>query len=171
MFKISCFKEKCYLMAYHFCENEKISLRPERVFGIWNTWWKDFAVQGHPIYKIRNGQLVHNKKDTNKDDGLLAECNQVFQKAYDFISDYVKKHSRAEVREAINKQRTRQLRTLKYIARKKGQTVVMIKNKVGSGRLAVYLLVGKDFKQTGDYDTLLHYIKNSKGREDNDKSR
>ena len=169
MFKINCFKEKRCLMAYHFCENEKVSLRPERVYGIWNTWWKnDFAVQDHPIYKIHKGQLIHNKSDSNRDDELLEECNQVFQKIYTFVSDYVKNHRRAEAREAINKQRTRQLKTLKHVARKKGQTVVMIKNKVGSGRLAVYLLIGKDFKKTGDYDTLLHYLKNSKGSDNND---
>lgn len=150
-------------MAYHFCENEKITLRPERVFGIWNTWWKnDFTVQDHPIYKIHNGHLVHNKKDSNKDDELLAECDQIFQKAYALISGHTEKYSRAEAREAINKQRKRQLRTLKFIAWKRGQTAVMIKNKVGSGRLATYILVGKDFKKTGDYDTLRHYLKDNK---------
>ena len=87
MVKIDCLKEKRALIAMYFCGKEKRTVSPEQVFGSWTTWWKDdYIAKNHLIYKISDGQLIHNSQDNNKDDELLKEYNEKFQKSYQWIS-------------------------------------------------------------------------------------
>ena len=161
MFKINCYKEKCALVAYYFCGKEKILVKPEEVFGIWKSWWKnDYIGQNHSVYKISNGKLVTNKKENKKDDPMLKEYNKVFQRSYKWITDYVTKHSKEEARENVVKQRVRQLAELKSLAGKKNLKAFMPTRNVKSGYLAHYLLVGENFRKDGNYESLLQYLNN-----------
>lgn len=161
MLHIKCYKEKRCLIAYYFCGKEKIDVTPESVFALWNNWWKyDFTRNGHKPYKVVRGQLGHNANDPNKDDAHLKACNRKFKETYKWVRDYVKKHTKPEVKDAVARQRIRQLAELKTVAGKKNLKAIMLTREVKSGNLAHYQLVGKKFKKDGSYESLLQYLNN-----------
>ena len=163
MVKIDCLKEKRALIAMYFCGKEKRTVSPEQVFGSWTTWWKDdYIAKNHLIYKISDGQLIHNSQDNNKDDDLLKEYNEKFQKSYQWISNYIQSHDKEDARLTVDKRRKQQLKTLKHAAKTRKQSVVMIGK--GTDGLAKYLLYDKNFKRSGTYDDMLRFINTEKRR-------
>lgn len=171
MVRIDCYKEKCALVAYYFCGKKKRSVSPEHLFGIWKSWWKnDYVMENHLIYKILDGQLIHNKGDKDKDDKLLSQCNQTFQRSYRWIRDYIKEHDKKQAKEKVIRQRVRQLAELKSLAEGKNLKAYLHTRDVNCARLAHYQLVGDDgFRKDGNYEQLLHYLKNCKGDNKDDK--
>lgn len=164
MVRIDCYKEKCALVAYYFCGKKKKSVSPEHVFGIWKSWWKnDYVMENHLIYKMLDGQLIHNRGDNDKDDKLLSQCNQTFQRSYRWIRDYIKEHDKKQAKEKVIRQRVRQLAELKSLAEKKNLKAYLHTRDVNCARLAHYQLVGDGFRKDGNYEQLLHYLKNCKG--------
>lgn len=164
MITIDCYKEKCALIAYYFCEKEKVAITQKAVFEIWKSWWKDdFRKKGQPVYKMDVFQLAHNKNARNKDDAHLRECNKLFQKSYKWIKDYALRHTKQEVRDKVVRQRIKQLAELKSLASQNGSQAFMPIRDVKGGHLAHYLLVGKDFRKDGNYDSLLQYLKCMQG--------
>lgn len=161
MINIDCYKEKCALIAYYFCEKEKVSITQKAVFEIWNSWWKnDFRKEGHPVYKMVGYQLGHNKNNCNKDTDHLKACNKLFQKSYTWIKDYAMKHTKQEVKDKVVRQRIKQLAELKSLAAKRDLKVFMLTKEVKSSHLAHYKLVGKMIEKDGNYSSLLHYLTN-----------
>lgn len=161
MININCYKEKCALIAYYFCEKERVSITEKTVFDLWKSWWKnDYRKKGQPVYKMDAFQLGHNKNVRNKDDAHLKACNKLFQKSYKWIKDYALKHTKQEVRDKVVRQRIKQLAELKSLAAQKNLKAFMPTRDVKCGYLAHYQLVGKDFRKDGSYDSLLQYLKN-----------
>ena len=76
-----------------------------------------------------------------------------------WIINYLGKHDLAYIEKAIQNQRKMQKRTLNKALEKHGAHVVLVKDKIKNGKLAMYLMIRNDERKTGSFTSLMAYIK------------
>ena len=83
---------------------------------------------------------------------------------YNWISKYINKHDSKFIHEAIKKQRIRQKRELnkKLKYTNTNAYIILIKSNVKRNQLAKYLYVNGAEKRTGDFGSMVAYIKGLK---------
>ena len=83
---------------------------------------------------------------------------------YNWISRYINKHDSKFIHEAIKKQRIRQKRELnkKLKYTNTNAYIILIKSNVKRNQLAKYLYVNGTEKRTGDFGSMIAYIKSLK---------
>lgn len=81
---------------------------------------------------------------------------------YNWISRYINKHDSKFIHEAIKKQRIRQKRELNKKLKYTNAYIILIKSNVKRNQLAKYLYVNGTEKRTGDFGSMVAYIKSLK---------
>lgn len=165
MIKIRCLKEKQLLIAYHIKINDNLSVSPQKVFLIWNNWYKnDFRIKGLPTLVVRNNHLVFSIDDVRNNYDVLAEIDKLFQRTYDSIFNLVEKYDKCQIEEFISKQRARQRCILKNDAKNLGYKVKQVTTSNNSmNHVAFYRLYknenNKRIVKDGHFSSLMDYLK------------
>lgn len=76
-----------------------------------------------------------------------------------WIINYLGKHDLVYIERAIQNQRKMQKRTLNKALESYGAHVVLVKDKIKNGKLAMYLMIRNDERKTGSFTSLMAYIK------------
>lgn len=106
-----------------------------------------------------------------EDDGFLvleelalAFLLEASTACYNWISKYINKHDSKFICEAIKKQRIRQKRELnkKLKYTNTNAYIILIKSNIKRNQLAKYLYVNGAEKRTGDFGSIVAYIKGLK---------
>lgn len=134
--KLSCVKEKKMLIAYEISHTNMI-ITSKSVKTLWLEWYPDDATYF---------DMLPYKWDT----------------CYNWISRYINKHDSKFIHEAIKKQRIRQKRELNKKLKYTNAYIILIKSNVKRNQLAKYLYVNGTEKRTGDFGSMVAYIKSLK---------
>lgn len=136
--KLSCVKEKKMLIAYEISHIDMI-ITSKSVKELWLEWYPEDATYF---------DMLPYKWDT----------------CYNWISKYINKHDSKFIYEAIKKQRIRQKRELnkKLKYTNTNAYIILIKSNIKRNQLAKYLYVNGAEKRTGDFGSMVAYIKSLK---------
>lgn len=126
-------KEKKLLICYEICK-EEITVSNEEIKRLWQQWYP-------------------------ADVKLFEENADKWESCCRWIITYLGKHDLACIERAIQNQRKMQKRTLTKALEKYGAHVVLVKDKIKNGKLAMYLLIKGDERKTGSFTSLMAYIK------------
>lgn len=126
-------KEKKLLICYKLCK-EEIAVSNEIIKDLWQQWYP----ADMPYYR-------------DNPDKWESCCL--------WIINYLSKHDLTYIERAIQNQRKMQKRTLNKALEEYGAHVVLVKDKIKNGKLAMYLLIKGDERKTGSFTSLMAYIK------------
>lgn len=126
-------KEKKLLICYEICK-EETAVSNEEIKRLWQQWYP----ADMPYYR-------------DNPDKWESCCR--------WIINYLGKHDLAYIERAIQNQRKMQKRTLNKALEKHGAHVVLVKDKIKNGKLAMYLIIKGDERKTGSFTSLMAYIK------------
>lgn len=126
-------KEKKLLICYEICK-EETAVSNELIKTLWQ--------QLYPA-----------------DMKLFDENADKWESCCLWIINYLSKHDLAYVEKAIQNQRKMQKRTLNKALEKYGAHVVLVKDKIKNGKLAMYLMIKGDERKTGSFTSLMAYVK------------
>ena len=126
-------KEKKLLICYEICQKET-AVSNEIIKALWQQWY--------PV-----------------DMKLFEENADKWESCCIWIVNYLGKHDLAYIEKAIQNQRKMQKRTLNKALEKHGAHVVLVKDKIKNGKLAMYLMIKDDERKTGSFTSLMAYIK------------
>ena len=126
-------KEKKLLICYELCK-EEIAVSNEIIKVLWQQWYP-----------------VDMKSFEDNTDKWESCCL--------WIINYLSKHDLAYIERAIQNQRKMQKRMLNKALEKYGAHVVLVKNKIKNGKLAMYLIIKGEERKTGSFTSLMAYIK------------
>ncbi len=135
---LSCSKEKRLLIAYNLSKTS-VAITSETVKKLWEMWYPD---------------------DEKYFDTLPYKWNN----CYNWISKCLVEHDSDEIQKLIMKQRIRQKKRLNIKCKYCGINghVILIKSKIKDNRLARYLLIDGANRRTGNYGSLVAYLKSKK---------
>lgn len=126
-------KEKKLLICYEICK-EEINVSNEIIKALWQQWYP-------------------------ADMKLFEENADKWESCFRWIINYLSKHDLTYIERAIQNQRKMQKRTLNKTLEEYGAHVVLVKDKIKNGKLAMYLLIKGDERKTGSFTSLMAYIK------------
>lgn len=126
-------KEKKLLICYEICK-EEIAVSNEKIKDLWQQWYP-----------------ADMRSFEDNPDKWEFCCR--------WIINYLSKHDLAYIERAIQNQRKMQKRTLNKALEKHGAHVVLVKDKIKNGKLAMYLMFKGDERKTGSFTSLMAYIK------------
>lgn len=132
---LSCSKEKRMLIAYKLSKSSN-AITNDAGRKLWEEWYPE---------------------DKEYFDNLPYKWNN----CYNWISKCLAEHDSDEIQKLIMKQRIRQKRRLNMKCKHYGIDgyVIMIKSAIKDNRLAKYLLINGANRRTGDYGSLVAYLK------------
>lgn len=159
-------KEKELLVAHYFCGKQKKDFTPEELFDMWSNWYKhDFRVNGKPVFKVVNDELVYRKDSKMSDKGILRQYNHIFQNIYKWIKRTleIESHDKIFFKEELRKERNRQYGRVIRFAKPLGFYLAMSKS---FNRLAEFKILNYGEKgriiTSGDCDKMITYLQNLK---------
>ena len=126
-------KEKKLLICYEICK-EETSVSNEEIERLWQQWYP-------------------------ADMKSFEENPYKWESCCHWIINYLGKHDLAYIEKAIQNQRKMQKRTLNKALESYGAHVVLVKDKIKNGKLAMYLMIRNDERKTGSFTSLMAYIK------------
>lgn len=136
--KLSCVKEKKMLIAYEISHTD-MTITSNSVKTLWLEWYPEDATYFN---------VLPYKWDT----------------CYNWISKYINKHDSKFIYEAIKKQRIRQKKELnkKLKYTNTNAYIILVKSNIKRNQLARYLLIDGANRRTGNYGSLVAYLKSQK---------
>ena len=126
-------KEKKLLICYEICK-EEIAVSNEIIKALWQQWYP--------------ADMLYYKEHPDK-----------WESCCHWIINYLEKHDLDYIERAIQNQRKMQKRTLNKALERYDTHVVMVKSKIKNGKLAMYLMIKGDERNTGSFTSLMAYIK------------
>lgn len=166
MLHINNLKEKELLIAHYFCGNGKKEFSRQEVFDMWSNWFKkDFRVNGNPVFRIVDNELVYRKGSKVKNESIRREYNQVFQSIYKHIKHDLdnKSHDKSYFKQELQKEHNKEYGRVIKLAKPLNIYLTMSKS---FSRLAEFKLIeyGKKGRiiTSGDCDKMIEYLKKMK---------
>lgn len=126
-------KEKKLLICYEICK-EETAVSNEEIKRLWQQWYP--------------ADMPYYRDNPDK-----------WESCYRWIINYLGKYDLAYIDKAIQNQRKMQKRTLNKALEKHGAHVVLVKDKIKNGKLAMYLMIKGDERKTGSFTSLMAYVK------------
>ena len=159
-------KEKELLIAHYFCGKQKKDFTPQELFDMWSNWYKhDFRVNGKPVFKVVNNELVYRKDSKMSDKGILRQYNHIFQNIYKWIKRTleIESHDKIFFKEELRKERNRQYGRVIGVAKTSGIYIAM---NTTFTQLAEFKLMKSDDRSriitSGNADKMIAYLQNLK---------
>lgn len=142
--KLSCSKEKRMLIAYKLSKSQD-AITGDAVRNMWEEWYPE-------------------------DKEYFDDLPYKWDTCYNWISRYINKHDSKFIHEAIKKQRIRQKRALnkklKYM--NTNAYIILVKSNIKRNQLARYLLIDGANRRTGNYGSLVAYLKSQRKSKTNE---
>ena len=159
-------KEKELLVAHYFCGKQKKDFTPEELFDMWSNWFKqDFRINGKPIFKVVNDELVYRKNSKMSDKGILRQYNHIFHNIYKWIKHTleIESHDKIFFKEELRKERNRQYGRVIGVAKPLGIYIAMNTSFI---QLAEFKLMRSDDRSrivtSGNADKMIEYLNKMK---------
>lgn len=159
-------KEKELLIAHYFCGKQNKEFTPQELFDMWSNWFKrDFRINGKPVFKVVNGELVYRRESKMHDNDVLGQYNHMFRNIYKWIKNTLEtaSHDKIFLKEELGAERNRQYGRVIGVAKPLGIYIAM---NTSFTQLAEFKLMRADNRSriitSGNADKMIEYLNKMK---------